>query len=419
MLTVANRLLLAGASLSSLSGVSAFTSSGVYSDYATDGAVDYITGDTWHCINKSDTTNIATVIRAGSDGTIVWQRQLSAATSVIPNGLGIDDSGNCYVSFMTTVSSYIAIHLAKYNSAGVIQWQRALSKSSIAVTPNGLIVDRATGNCYVSGNLSGHAVLAKYNNAGAIQWQREISKSTDAISAARLEIDASENIYLSMYWRDSGVTYKATLRKYNSSGTIQMEKCYNIGNSSAAAVSVDQSGNIYLGGYGTSSGQLPLLIKLDSSGVVQWHLCFSAGSSISAIATDTAGTIYVTVGGAIVAISSAGSVLWQKHMYPTVSALTIYGSLSTNGVLLWVFFSGNLAASAYNSAIATVSTSGIGTDNGTYGWFTYADTTLTTSAPAITSATTTLTDGTGTLTDAAGVLTDATGAMTSTHYTKG
>ena len=96
------------------------------------------------------------------------------------NGYGVttDSSGNFYVIGTSNDGNTYPI-IAKYNSSGVIQWQRKL-RQTISGTGRGIAVD-SSGNVYICGaGYTGslfYIITAKYDSSGAIQWQRSLQKN--------------------------------------------------------------------------------------------------------------------------------------------------------------------------------------------------------------------------------------------------
>ena len=104
-----------------------------------------------------------------------WGRRITAASD-IPFGenttdVVVDTSGNVYVTLIVSTT----IYLLKYNSSGVIQWQKKIDLSIEYL--QGMAID-TTGNVYLLGLTSSinfnYFCLFKFDSTGAVIWQRKI-----------------------------------------------------------------------------------------------------------------------------------------------------------------------------------------------------------------------------------------------------
>ena len=224
--------------------------------------------------------------------------------------VAVDSSGNVYVAgyyssgltlynydgtaFATTlpISGIVNGFVAKYNSAGVVQWAARQSGGGAAYG-YGVAVD-SSGNVYVSGyytsspltlyNYDGtafattlpnsgaiYSFVAKYNSAGVVQWAARQGGGGSDIGL-RVAVDSS-NVYVVGYYTSSpltlynaaGTAFATTLSnsggndnfvaKYNSAGVVQWAARQGGGGSDVAfGVAVDSSGNVYVAGYYGSGG---------------------------------------------------------------------------------------------------------------------------------------------------------------------
>lgn len=196
---------------------------------------------------------------------------------------------------------------------------------TIEATSNSYTSFDSNGNLYVLGGSgsgdSSYSFLAKFNTTGVLQWQRKLD-GTYADNPKDIKVDSSGNIYIIL---DSKTTATSTsnrpvIAKYNSSGVLQWQKIikdYYIGGYNTCHI--DSENNIYIGltnnvfteGY---------VVKIDSTGKRLSFIKLTTIQSVSGIATDSSGNIYVTgrlssdFSQALVKLSSAGQIQWQKSV---------------------------------------------------------------------------------------------------------
>ena len=353
---------------------------GINSDTGTDIAVDssgnvYVTG---HTGSQGAGGNDILIAKYNTSGVIQWQRTLGGAGTDAGTGIAVDSSGNVYVTGYTVSDSSYNVLIAKYNTSGVIQWQRTLGGINND-TGNSIAVD-SSGNVYVTGytgsqGAGGYDILiAKYNTSGVIQWQRTFG-GIDIDVGAGIAVDSSGNVYVTGYTVSAGA-YDILIAKYNTSGVIQWQRTLGgAGTDAGTGIAVDSSGNVYVTGYTGSQGAGGndiLIAKYNTSGVIQWQRTLGGASSDAgnSIAVDSSGNVYVT-----------------GH-------------------------TGSQGAGVYKVLIAKLPSDG--SLAGTYGNFIYQASTLTTVPLALTAATSALTDTTLALTDTTLALTAATSTLTET-----
>tara|TARA_R110000796_G_C14534932_1_gene432289 strand:+ start:166 stop:1494 length:1329 start_codon:yes stop_codon:yes gene_type:complete len=243
------------------------------------------------------------LIKYNSAGTLQWQVFLGGGDEY-GEAITTDSSDNVYVQGFTEAFGGRQFFFAKYNSAGTLQWQRALGTTTTNSFGEGIAVD-ATGNVYVTGGsqIDGGGLyglmVAKYNSAGTLQWQRKLNGTGNDFSTD-IALDSSGNVYLSGYSNGPGQGGNDLIvAKYNSSGTLQWQK--RMGGSGADVghgVATDSSDNVYVVGHTASTGQggYDLLItKYDSTGSLQFQRVLGAtsGEYGEGIAIDSNDDIHV------------------------------------------------------------------------------------------------------------------------------
>lgn len=244
----------------------------------------------------------------------------------------VDSSGNLYIVGSQKASGLGGSEswLAKFNSSGVFQWRRRLYKegtgdaagSSVAPLFYALTTD-SSDNVYIAGNgydTTGNYVriaLCKYNTSGVLQWQRTLYyASSNAPSVQSLKVDSSGNVY---------ILASNHIIKYNLAGTLQWQK--TITSFAGTALQIDGSDNIYIAG---TLSPYAALFKLDSSGAIIWQkYILKEAADYNIISTDLAidsdGKIYagtvrwqttpsVEYNSGIIRFDSAGTVEFKRKL---------------------------------------------------------------------------------------------------------
>lgn len=278
---------------------------------------------------------------------VVWIAKLQ--TSGAAEEIVIDSSGNLYV---VGTGGYTTLTLAKYNSSGVIQWQKNLA--DVAKTYGYGIALDSSNNIYVCGAggstfATVDMIIVKYDNSGTVQWQRKLAGAANqADEANSIVLDSSDNVYITGLLFDTFGNRDIFIAKYNSSGTLQWQRkldgSFDIGHS----IAVDSSSNVYIGGQSNNAGSREVQIaKYNSSGTIQFQKRIVVGGGFSTmigygIAVDSSQNIYIA--GDIVQSdddiyvakldSTASTITWDKRLYS--------GSGADNGRSVAVDSSGNV-----------------------------------------------------------------------------
>lgn len=377
---------------------------------------------------------VAIITKHSPSGTLLWQRALKTANNfaVLPNGIAVDSSNNVYVtgSFTNSSNTYNITFVTKYNTSGTIQWQRTLDNTKDGNSYS-IAVD-SSANVYITGTFRNasngvNAFIAKYNTSGTIQWQRALTDTNSAASQSDIPYgittDPSNNVYVTGYQR--GATTFVT--KYNSSGTIQWQRFLSVSGFTSYGgwgIDADSSGNVYITGnyYSGGAAQYSIFIaKYNTSGALQWQRTLQntdAGSAPQsyglACSVDSAGNVYVTgrflnasnLNNAFIAkYNTSGTIQFQRRLRDnnaTASQQTFgFGiTVSSNGIIYGVGYFRN-SSNGLNAFITKLPTDGTKTGTYTIG-----------SGQVLVYATLTFTDGAGSQVDSAGNLTDAAASLT-------
>ena len=275
----------------------------------------------------ADTTSIisgdAYLAKFNSSGAIQWATYYGGNAEDDAYGAAVDTFDNIYLTGNTWSSSRVA-------TPGAYQ----------------------TG--FSGGATLGDAFLAKFNSAGALQWGTYYGGSGDEFGRA-VTTDPKGNIYITGYTESTTgiatagahmLTFSGStdcyLAKFNSAGAIQWGTYYGGNNGDAGfAIASDDSANVYLTGYtsspsgiATPGGYLTTLpsiygagylSKFNTSGVLQWGSYYAGGSSASqgqALAMYHFNTIYLA------GITSQTSGIATPGAYQTTYSGTYDGFLT-------------------------------------------------------------------------------------------
>lgn len=368
-----------------------------------------------------------------SSGTVQWQKKVKDSTlNEYASKSFVDSSGNVYAvgtdydGNSSTATTFRRGYIVKYNSSGVLQWQRTLASTGNYLSLAGVYAD-SSGNVYVVGNIliSGNTYvnmfIAKYNSSGTIQWQRRLYDNTYEQNLYGTMVDSSGNIYVTGYVAPTSTNYKFFLAKYDSTPTLQYQISLGVSTSGnydvAYQVITDSSGNTYFAGKAQSGGLV--VAKYTSTGTLSWQkiITFSSSTDVKHMILDSSGNI-VIVGilvnnGFIVKLDTSGGILLQR----TITNVQLYACAldSTNSN---IYLAGSTTGGTGNYGGVTfmgkLPYDGSGTGTYTLDGTThvYAASSASIANSTYTSTTTSFTDAAGTATDATPTYTDSTTAFT-------
>mgnify|MGYP005990045875 CR=1 FL=1 len=359
------------------------------------------------------------IAKYNSSGVLQWGRTLGGSGTDIGQAVATDSSDNIIVVGHTTSDGVGGndFLIAKYNSSGALQWDRTLGGSSQDYV-HGIAID-SSDNIIVAGYTKSDGagnndfLIAKYNSSGVLQWDRTLGGSSTDEGFA-VAIDSSDNIIVAGQARSDGAGDDDFLiAKYNSSGVLQWDRTLGgSGIDEGFAVAIDASDNIVVAGSTTSDGAGSsdfLVAKYSPSGVLQWDRTLG-GSGLDVargVSIDSSDNIivagYTTSDGAgsydflIAKYNSSGTLQWDRTLGGSGTELAFAVAVdSSDNIIVTGYTTSDGAGS---SDFLTAKLPSDGSLEGTYGSFTYAAAVLT-DAPAV------LTDAAAVLTDAPAVLTD-------------
>jgi uncharacterized delta-60 repeat protein len=249
--------------------------------------------------------------------------------------VGVDASGNVYVTGYGTNGANDDIITLKYNSVGTILWAQRYNGGS-SDTPKALRLDTA-GNVYITGiayiGSTYDYVTLKYSTAGVLQWIKRYNGGGDD-EARAIDLDTSGNVYVTGFSHSGGYKDIVTL-KYDNNGTSLWAQRYNGAASKhdqPTALKIDSLGNIYIAGTSDSGGTSQtniLLLKYNSSGSRLWAKTYTnindnQNDTLQAMALDSAGNVVLTgyllsTGGILLKYTPAGTLSWSYQMSGVIS----------------------------------------------------------------------------------------------------
>jgi len=397
---------------------------GIYGANAADITVDS-QNNVWSAgLAPSDGGNLndITTWEVSPTGNLLLRIRLAFSSTSFENGtgIGIGSDDAIYVTGYRGTTPYSLV-TAKYNNQGTLIWQRQLTDSNNFFA-SVVKLDSYDNLCIaaqlrINASLLGTAVC-KYNSSGVLQWQRLITPPT-TMSTQAVAVDTGDNIYVS-----SSVANTIAIFKYNSGGTVQWQKSVSGPNASLSSkVNVtDSSDNVYVVGNYTgpspATNQYGLVLKLDSSGARVWEkgLYGTAAENLYFYSSgiDSSENIFAAgnIGGtAVIAkYDSSGTLLWQRKLVNSyygvyVNAMTVD---SAGDCILCGY---TRLSPATNNSMFNVKLKGDGTGTGTYGAWTYSTATYSETSNQTTISTPSYSEAAGASTDAAGSLTSAVTAV--------
>jgi hypothetical protein len=277
---------------------------------------------------SAGTTGSAFIAKYNSSGVLQWQRTLDyAATSDIGYSISVNNNGDVYITGAYNIVSATSqtAFVAKYNTNGVIQWQKSilsLNTDIIAETGYGITVSN-TGNVYIVGYGHGGTVanrvsyIAKIDSNGGRKWVVQIASLQPGQAVC---LDSFENVYIT--------TARAYVFKFNSNGVFQWQRQLNDATSilidTGLSVATDSYDNVYVvgqsGGQSDTSSSI-FIAKYSSSGDIIWQRNLNSPNIVDTgrgVTVDYLNNVYI-VGQINVDISA--SILIVKY--------------DSSGVLLW------------------------------------------------------------------------------------
>ncbi|OGS11582.1 MAG: hypothetical protein A2285_08270, partial [Elusimicrobia bacterium RIFOXYA12_FULL_57_11] len=285
-------------------------------------------------------------------------------------GMARDAGGNTYIAHAAGYTGMMqGLALSKVNPQGVSEWTSFHNSSSTNGRFNAsLVVLDASGNIYVAGSaafegpVSGdNAWVAKFNSAGVLQWENILAgpeaDGDDRFST--LALDLGGNVYAAGSVKaGSGENDDMLVARYSPSGAFISSATFDNGPASALpaeiwTLAIDASNNVYAGGYvsspnGTAPDRDAVVLKLNSSlTIVSSHAYVNATPPLTADVETLDRVTGLAVDGAFLYASGMKSSntlpqFWVAKLNPANLASIVWESTHT---------ADGLAAAAYGLKI--------------------------------------------------------------------
>ena len=310
------------------------------------------------------------LVKLNSYGVVEWVKQLGTSSDERGYSLDVDSNDNVLMTGFTGGGLNGNTHqgnddyiMIKFDSSGNTTWTKQFGSSGME-EGKGIITD-SSNNIY----LVGYNYIFKYDSNGDGLSQVTYYSPSGSSTIDDISIDNSSNIFLSGFTSGSfsGFTNKGNhdifVSKLNSSLTHQWTQQYGTTDTERdTKVTVDLNNNVYITGYTGGGldnnthlgGSDVFLFKFNNEGTKQWSKQFgtSSGDVGTIVRVDSSGNVYVTgfTGGGmdgsnqgssdifLVKFNSSGTKLWTRQL-GTSSGDGSYGmEIDTNGN---IFISGS------------------------------------------------------------------------------
>lgn len=238
----------------------------------------------------------------------------NATSNDIPTTITTDNNNNVIVSgSIESIPVKNAVSI-KYNPTGQVQWNKKYASIGDNSSNSHAIAIDNNGNTFVAGytveyNADRNFSLQKIDPNGTTVWLRTLNGTSTSGSideAFGVAIDATGNIFVGGYIKNTGTSYDYLVAKYNQAGDTLWTRTYDYptanGSDKGISLALDNSGNVYLTGRSdsdpnTTSNIDVLTIKWDTNGNQLWAIRYNNTSNNSDLAKvmkiSSTGNVYV------------------------------------------------------------------------------------------------------------------------------
>ena len=160
--------------------------------------------------NTAGVTSAVLLYKYNSNGVMQWNRLISDTTSAssddIGFGVSVDLSQNVYVTGVfnlgnISAAGYRRVMLLKFDSSGNKLYEKGLRNTTTSTTSTGYdIVLDSSGNIYTTGNMGTQLLLVKYDNSGTIQWIYRLANEASSLGSSvgrTIRINSSGDLVIS------------------------------------------------------------------------------------------------------------------------------------------------------------------------------------------------------------------------------
>jgi hypothetical protein len=268
---------------------------------------------TYIATNPNNSNASSEIVKIDGSGTKLWSRSFTITGTIGPE-ISLDSSENVYLvtkASQTATGSSARWTVAKYNSSGTIQWQRAMQGDancngwSLGVSPSGVV--------YTAGSQSSNSTSQLYVFGVSTTGTKNFVIWLGTTNVARQIVAGSDNSFY-LLWNNGSQTF---LSKGNSSGLQQWTRQIGVGNGYDMAI--DAQDNIYViaGGY-TSVHHV---FKYNSSGTIQWQRSIASSSGFM-YANSSTSKIWATADSVIFTLQETGNADPVVFKMPATGLLT-------------------------------------------------------------------------------------------------
>lgn len=258
------------------------------------------------------------------------------------NGLTVSSGGDLYLVGACNIAGTSGVaENVKYSPSGAIQFQKGYQKANSGAKFTTASIATDGSSFYAGGTINEAAggdnyVMVRFDSSGSIVWQKTLSETNgNTEDATGTSVDSSDNIYMTGYSPNTTGTFRASLVKWNSSGTLQYQREFGTsgGQNHFGTGVVVKGNNVYVCGQGSSAVDAFVLNYSQSGDSITWQKKLTGSTtsdSFQGIAADSSENLYLAgfTGGAfnrgiVAKYNSSGTLQWQRK-------ITQAGSLDTN-----------------------------------------------------------------------------------------
>src|SRR5574341_869419 len=195
------------------------------------------------------------VAKYSPDGNEIWTSYYKGQgnSDDRPKGIALDNSGRIFIIGQTwDVTSTLRSLLIKFDESGNFIW----ANNDLKGEAEAISIDN-DGNIYVAHAAYGYLTsdgwfdyaTAKYTPAGETAWVRHYAGTYTHDIPTDIQLDKSNNVYVTGFSDSTYVAYDYVTIVYSSSGQVLWTQRYQTRNSeSPYSMKLDNSGNVYVSG---------------------------------------------------------------------------------------------------------------------------------------------------------------------------